>query len=253
MSEVNRSGRLGNSITRNIAGSIIAKKYNLKITYVDYELISKIGIPLFSGIEIYKNTKVINDNNYFKILNSNSINFNINIESYCQTKEITDQTHKYLNSDKNIEYFVNNNKYKDRYKNNNDCFIHIRLGDVEKWNPGFKYYDFVLSKIKYDNIFIATDSNNHNIIKEIQNKYKNVNIFDNNLINIFQFASTCRFVILSYGTFSAIIGYISFYSTVYYLKFCKKVAWDWDEKDECDMFRNKTTKIGKWIEIDIYE
>jgi hypothetical protein len=251
MSQVKGGGRLGNTITRNIAGSIIAKKHNLKITYQDYQLITQIGIPLFSGIKIYKNTNYVDDNNYFQILNANNIDFNINVNSYSQTKQITDETHKYLNSSENIEPFVNNNKYKDRYNNNNDCFIHIRLGDVSKWNPGFKYYDYVLSKLKYDNIYIATDSNNHIIIREIQNKYKNVNIMDDNIINIFQFGSTCRYVILSYGTFSAMIGYLSFYSTVYCLKFCKKIAWDWNATDECDMFRNKTTTLGEWIEIDI--
>jgi hypothetical protein len=47
MSQVNGGGRLGNSIFRNIAASIIAKKHNLKITYQRYHLMSEIGIPLF--------------------------------------------------------------------------------------------------------------------------------------------------------------------------------------------------------------
>lgn len=251
MSKVFGPGRLGNTITRNIAASIIAVRHNLKITYQNYQIINEIGIPLFSGIKIYKNSINVNDNNYFKILDETNIDFNVNIISYCQTKKITDEIHKYLNCDKNMEYFINNNKHKNRFNNNNDCFIHIRLGDVTKWNPGFKYYDYVLSKIDYSNIYIATDNNNHNIIKEIQNKYKNVNIMSNDLINIFQFASTCKYIILSYGTFSAIIGYISFYSIVYYLKFSSKYAWDWYTKDECNMFTNKSTKLKKWIEIDI--
>ncbi len=251
MSQVTGMGRLGNQIFRNIAASMIAKKHNLKITYQSYNLMSEIGIPLFLGTKIYNNIKHVNDDNYFLTMNKNNIDFNINLNSYCQTKQITDKTHAYLNSNENIEHFVNNNKYKDRYNNNNDCFIHIRLGDVTRWNPGFKYYDYVLSKLNYDNIYIATDSNDHSIIRDISNKYKNVNIMDNNIINIFKFATTCRFVILSYGTFSAIIGYLSFYSNVYCLKFCSEIAWDWNAKDECDVFRNKSTKRGKWIEIDI--
>ena len=135
MSHIEGQGRLGNSIIRNLAGSIIAKKHNLRITYQLYDLISEIGIPLFSGTNTYMSKKVVNDNNYFQILNEDNIDFNINIQSFCQTTQITDEVHKYLNSDENIEHFVNNNEYKYRYNNNNDCFIHIRLGDVVKWNP----------------------------------------------------------------------------------------------------------------------
>lgn len=251
MSKVIGGGRLGNMMTRNIAASIIAQKHNLQIIYQSHETMKKIGIPLFSGIKMYETQKNVNDNNYFSVLHSDKIEFNIILSSFCQTKQITDEIHTYLNSHKNMEYIMNNNRYNNRYNNNNDCFIHIRLGDVAKWNPGFKYYDYVLSKLKYDNIYIATDNSSHIIVRKILNKYKNVNIMDNNLVKIFQYGSTCRFVILSYGTFSAMIGYISYYSYVYCLKFCKKYAWDWDLKDECDMFRDKSTKLDKWTVIDV--
>ena len=72
----------------------------------------------------------------------------------------------------------------------------------------------------------------------------------NNLVEIFKFGSTCKYVVLSYGTFSALIGYISFFSTVYYKKYNPKHVWDLNAKDECDMFRDHSTKIGPWIEID---
>ena len=61
---------------------------------------------------------------------------------------ISDTIHHYLNQDEIVNKIINNNLYKTRYGNNNDCFIHIRLGkSVEKWNPGFEYYDSVLSKL----------------------------------------------------------------------------------------------------------
>ena len=150
-----------------------------------------------------------------------------------------------------MKHFIDNNKYKERYNNNNDCYIHVRLGDMERWNPGFKYYDSVLSKIKCENIYISTNDNNHSIIKQIKNKYGNVKIMNDDLHDIFQFGSTCRYVILSYGTFSALMGYLAFYSTVYCLKHSIKYAWDWNLADTCNMFTNKATKIEKWINIDI--
>tara|TARA_B100000242_G_C42908842_1_gene421438 strand:+ start:22 stop:795 length:774 start_codon:yes stop_codon:yes gene_type:complete len=251
MSSVKGDGGLGNAITRNLSGSILAKKHNLKITYHnEIDMIKDIGIPLFSGKQVFDKKIPVTENNYFNVLNENDIDFNIEIEgNFMQSKSITDEIFKHLNDNENMEQIKNNNPHKDRYNNNNDCFIHIRLGDTERWNPGFKYYDYVLSKLIYDKIYLATNDNNHNIIKEIQNKYKNVIVMDNNLVDIIQFGSTCRYVILSYGTFSAITGYISFYSQIYCLKMCENIAWDWGKN--CDMFQDKSSKLGKWVEIDI--
>jgi len=63
------------------------------------------------------------------------------------------------------------------------------------------------------------------------------------------FASTCKYVVLSYGSFSAIIGYLSFFSHVYYKKISDKTAWDWNSGDKNNMFNDKYSKIGKWQEI----
>ena len=72
------------------------------------------------------------------------------------------------------------------------------------------------------------------------------------IVNIFKFSSTCRYIILSYGSFSAVIGYISFYSDVYYLKRSKQIAWDWKETNN-DMCVDKSTKVSKWIEINMLD
>ena len=74
-------------------------------------------------------------------------------------------------------------------------------------------------------------------------------MLDTELNDIIIFDSTNKYVILSYGTFSAMIGYLSFYSYVHYITFCEKYAWDWNSNDECDMFLYKKTLISDWIEI----
>jgi formylmethanofuran dehydrogenase subunit B len=93
------------------------------------------------------------------------------------------------------------------------------LTDAEHYNPGFVYFDKVLSNITFDNIYIATDDPGHEIIQKILNKYENVSIVDYDIVDTIKFGSTCSNVILSHGTFSAIIGYLSFFSTVYYCKY----------------------------------
>jgi hypothetical protein len=73
-----KKGRLGNQIIRNLAVSLIAKKYNLKVNYYNKKLINNLGINLFSGRKNYKKkTKNLNDKNYFTIYNCNNLYYNL--------------------------------------------------------------------------------------------------------------------------------------------------------------------------------
>ena len=61
------NGRLGNQIIRNLAVSLIAEKHNIKVNYYNKDLINKLGINLFSGINEYNSIQELTDNNYFTI------------------------------------------------------------------------------------------------------------------------------------------------------------------------------------------
>jgi hypothetical protein len=247
MSICEGGGQFGNQIVRGIAQSIIAKKFDLDIKYQGKEDIEQLGFKLFVGNKTYDSTRTITDNDYTKTLYNKSINYNIKTDGYFQTYKISTIIHNYLQSDIIVNTIVSNNIHKDRYKNNNDCFVHIRLGDVEHYNPGFKYYDSIISKLTFNTLYIASNDLNHIIVKRLQHKYSNTKIYNTSLPDIMIFGSTCKYVILSYGTFSASIGYLSYYSYVYCLEFSIKYAWDWYASDECDMFRDKYSKISKWI------
>ena len=117
---------------------------------------------------------------------------------------------------------INKNPFNERYNNNNDIFIHVRLTDAANKNPGIKYYLKTIEKINnYENIYLSTDEKDHIIIKQIIEKYPNTKIIEFDEIKTFQFASTCKNIILSHGTFSAVIGYLSFFSDVYYPEYNK--------------------------------
>lgn len=226
-STTENKGRLGNQIFRNIAVSLIAEKHNLLVyNYASNENISKLGIKLFSGKNKYEYFSILNDDNYFTIYNTENLNTNLDPNyDYFQTKEISNFIYQYLNSNDIKSNIINNNEFKNRYNNNNDCYIHIRLDDAAHFNPGINYYLEVLNKIKYDNLYISTDEPTHNIIKEITNKYPKSNILLFNEINTIKFASTCKNIILSHGSFSAIIGYLSFYSTINYPEYQINKIW----------------------------
>jgi len=239
MTTTGNNGRLGNQIIRNLAVSLIAKKHNLNVNYYNKDLISKLGINLFSGDNIYKNTIKLTDDNYFDIYYSKKLNYNLEPNNnFFQTKNISNFLYNYLNNDKIKNNIILNNPYKRRYNRNNDLFIHIRLSDVSKYNPGIKYYIKAIKHIFYDNIYISTDEKNHDIIIKLLELYPNAILINFDEIPTIQFASTCTNIILSHGTFSTIIGYLAFYSNIYYPEYEIDKIWYGD-----------TFSIDNWIKV----
>ena len=248
MSKCIKRGKLGNAVFRSIATSIISKKFNLKTTYCEKEYVEKLGISLFSGDKVYSKTIKLEDHTYMNILKKEKFRKNIIFKDYFQIKEISILIHEYILNQ--INKIKINNTFNKRYNNNNDCFVHIRLGssngNVWRSNPGFGYYNNIIKTLNVDNIYISSDNLNSPIINNLKNTYNNVLLYNDSPINTILFASTCKKIILSYGTFSALIGYFSFYSDVYYYKKCEKYSWD---KKENDYFSDKYSKVSKWNEI----
>jgi hypothetical protein len=135
---------------------------------------------------------------------------------------------------------MDKNEFKERYANNNDLFIHIRLTDVEIFNPGIAYYIKAIKNINFDKLYISTDDPNNNIIINLKELYPSLELIFVDEITTFKFASTCKHIILSHGSFSAVIGYLSFFSNVYYPEYEANKIWFGD------MF-----SIDNWIKLSI--
>jgi hypothetical protein len=226
MTSTGSNGRLGNQIIRNLAVSLLAEKHNLKVDYYNKHLINKLGIELFSGSNLYNHIQYLTDDNYFTIYNSDELNYNLNPNNnYFQTKEITTFLYNYLHKDEIKSKFIDNNPFKERYTKNNDLFIHIRLTDVAHFNPGIKYYINAIKNVVFDNLYISTDDKNNSIITELLKLYPSSTLINYDEITTFQFASTCKHIVLSHGSFSAIIGYLSFFSNIYYPEYELNKVW----------------------------
>lgn len=214
------TGRIGNQLIRNIAVSFIAEKHDLYVNYANNDFFKHLGINLYCGKNKYEKIQRLTDNNYFLILNStDKLKTNLNSDKdYFQTRKITRMIYNYLHSENIKSNIIEKNNFKDRYNNNNDLFVHVRLDDATKFTPIIDYYINTINNINYENLYISTDEPSHQIIKELLVKFPSANLFLQNEFLTFQFASTCKYIILSRGTFSASIGYLAFYSTVYYPK-----------------------------------
>jgi len=200
---------MGNQIIRNMATSIIAEKFNLKVTYANHEAIDvRLGIPLFSGMHTHPTTALLTDENFFDF-SSSTQNINPN-NNYFQTARITEVLYAYLRLNRVQDRIIERNPFKERYGANNDVFIHVRLSDVMKLNPGIDYYQKALATIQFDKIWISTDSAHHPIIRELFAKFPSANLIQMDEIQTLQFGSTCNHIVLSHGSFSAVIGWLAF-------------------------------------------
>jgi hypothetical protein len=214
----------GNILIANLACHFICKISNLKFNYKYKDELKELGIELFEGENTYKNIALITVDNFYNIIKySTALNSNLRFNTYFQTPEFSLFIYAYFNTIK--DSIMKANIFKNRYQNNNDVFVHIRLGDVTEHNPGYDYYDSVLSKLTFDSGYIASDTIDDEICQRLIIKYKlsYINLREHHMI---MFASVCKHIVLSHGTFSWLFGAMAFFSDIYYSG--KKATWHGD-------------------------
>lgn len=211
-------GRFGNILILNILCSRIAKKYNLKFDYKWLEQSNELGLSLFTdGTCVFDNTILFDDDDFERFIENEDLTSNIVIRKHHQTPSCAHQIKKYILTPEIRNSIIYRNVFRDRYDHNNDVYIHVRLDDAHGFNPGYEYYDKVLSSITFDNGFISSDGITHTICSSLIDKYNlkivDFNYEDNkrenpsyNEILTIMFASTCKHIVCSGGTFSWIIG-----------------------------------------------
>lgn len=219
-------GRFGNQFFHNIAAHIIARKEDLKFVYQDYERMRRLGIDLFiDGKNTFpeSDTVYLDDSNFMEFIKHPFLcSKNIILDSYKQTREFCLFLREYFYQNRLFEQIIAKNKHHIRYQQNNDVYLHVRLGDkmdsIGIGVPGFDYYDAALTRIgSFKTGYISSDSINHPICQQLIAKY-GLRPYNSNEIDTIFFASTCSTIILSTGTFSWLIGFLAQFSSVYYPK-----------------------------------
>ena len=203
-----------------MAMHFMALKLNLNCSYKYFNKFEQLGLYLHVGENEYSDAETLNDNNFMKLIHKEELsktNILINNENWFQTEEFAFFLRCYFNIPYNKFKIINNNRFKSRYNNNNDLFIHVRLGDIENKIKNIHfYYERILSKTKFITGYISSDSIKSDFCKYLINKY-NLIVIDNSEIETIMFGSTCNNIILSGGTFSWLIGFFAFFSKhIYY-------------------------------------
>jgi hypothetical protein len=216
-------GRLGNLFIVGFAMHFIALKNNLKVSYKEHNKFIKLGIDWFSGQNTYDCTVKLTDSNFFQMITGKETKVNISIinDMWCQTKEFAQYLMKYMNEEPQKNKIIQNNIFNYNYNKNEDLYVHVRLGDVaNSYAHPFTYYDKALSNIKFKKGYISSDSINNPLCKKLIEKY-DLKVINLDEIETIMFASTCKYIVLSSGTYSWMIGLLAFYSQIYYPKIYK--------------------------------
>ena len=232
-------GRLCNQVIRSLAFDPIARKFDLYVDYFNHDQIKRFGFDLYSGSKNYSSRTTLNESNYWQTLQLDSLDTNLDAsQAYFQTNEIIQAIYKYLRTPHVQANIIQANPFRERYQTNNDLCVHIRLTDVAKYNPGVDYYLNTIRKLQFDTLYICTDEPDHTIIQQIQKEYPELKMVTYDEVETIQFASTCKYIIISHGSYSAVIGYLSFFSSVYYPDVEKGKVWcpnifsikEWEEQ-----------------------
>lgn len=220
--ETTGPGRFCNQVIRTSFASILAKKFDLAVDYAFGAELRRLGLELFNGSVVLPGefTETTEDA-VLDIIEERAppaatkYNFHNN-SCYFQSKRHTALLREWLLAQ--VDKIRAANPFAGRYRNNSEAFLHVRLGDVPGYNPGIEYYRAALGRVG-GNITgcISSDSPGNPLVQQLVAEYPGLRIVHtDDLVQLIQFASTFAHVILSHGSFSAVIGFLAFDSTVYY-------------------------------------
>lgn len=232
-------GRFANQFFRNVASHFIAKKNDIQFNYSCEKELDDLGFSLYKeGKNTYEtdNTISIQEHEIMDYIENpeKMIHSNIIMTGYYQIKDLCFYLKKYfMDNEERRQQIMEKNPYQSRYNQNDDLFIHVRLGDIIQngWNHSFDYYDSLMDDIykKYpiQKGYISSDSLEHEICQRLIEKY-NLTVFNDDEVHTIQFGSSCKYIVLSNGTFSWLIGFLGFFSTIYYPDPTMKPIWHGD-------------------------
>ena len=208
---IKKYGRLGNTMFRNCAASILSKKFNLKVEryFGEYEL--KILRPKFykGGTIIHENKiQVKNNSNLMSILRQTTVNSELYLGCTCQTRQfVLEYKQEILN-----QFTLN---YDQHHKD--DLFIHVRLGDciTENRVPSSEYYVQAIERSKFNKGYISSDTPSNELVIYLMNKF-NLTLYENGPAETINFAKDFGNLVLSKGTFSWWMAFLSQSKSVFY-------------------------------------
>lgn len=216
-------GRTGNNLIQYFSAYFFCKKFNIPfnvpqecpVNWLDMSLgvikwgeIFRVNPDDFivTGVpKLQHKSYIINDSNFNTFYYQNNFDASVieRFDGYFQNKDFLFSKQNEIKKLLNIKY--------DNAINKNDVLIHYRIGDLESQNLylPLTYYENILSEMKFDKGYIISDSLGHGNCQYLIDKYNLIPFDDESPINVMIFAKNFNNLILSDGTFSWWLGFLS--------------------------------------------
>lgn len=227
-------GRLGNKLIQYAAANILANSKKLSLEAFPCKETNKLfkksteleGQSFNNSLTTIRSAKELNRH----ILEVKK-ETNYKILGFFQTAGLLCKHRKSI-----LDLYSTSNPHK---QESNSAFIHCRLGDTTN-KPWRKYFSFEYlrkqlesSRCNYNNVFISSDSINHLELKTLIKNF-DLKVYKDSPINTILFASSFSNLILSAGSFSYWMAYLSkaknitVYEQKKYDPLQRNKAWDYN-------------------------
>lgn len=208
-------GRMGNMLFMNIFLSEYARRFGIAAEYKYADRFDRLGIGLFrDGGLVPAETVYLTDDNALSLLRDEQPCRSVRIENTCwlQQRGMAMLVDAYI---RDREATIRaHNRYRDRYDANTTLFVQVRLGDFQGHDfcMPFQYYDRAIRSLRgsFTDGVIASDSPDHPLCRELARAHGLTVLRADDPVETVMFGSTCRYIILSSGTFSWMIGVLAF-------------------------------------------
>ena len=232
------NGRLGNNIIQYITAFLFAKKNNFflnckpKTNYGDFGEYFK--LPISDGQIKGEEIVIVNDENYIKLFESKNLEIkHYHFEGFFQDKIFLEKYRKELLSLFELNY---------QKKDTNQVFVHYRIGDIidDRRMLPIEYFYESLDKINPIGGYISSENLSHKFCIQLMKKYNLVE-FQSDPLSTLNFAKNFDNIVLSEGTFSWLIGFLSSGKNIFCnernykwhgdinFSFWNKLGWDYDQ------------------------
>jgi hypothetical protein len=203
------SGRLGNNLLQYVAAYIFAKKFNLKLSSEGLDNV--FNLPSLDGDVTDGPIIDVDDSNFIYLLEMVSLSpAHYRFVGYYQDRGFI---LKYRDKIKRI-FNLTFTKIQD-----NQVFVAYRIGDIngERQMLPIEYYREALVKIGCGGGYITSDTPHHPNVIKLSEEF-NLTLYNDTPFNTIDFAKNFNKLVLSEGSFSWWIGFLSNAKKIYFNK-----------------------------------
>lgn len=206
-------GRLGNNLFQYAAAYIFARKFGFALSARMPNSIFELPLPTTTGIEksdsLLRETIEVGNENFMALLRQDSVkNAHYRFKGFYQLRDFILEHGDEIRGMFSLDY---------QEQNPSDVFVAYRIGDIANLRQmlPIQYYQEALTRLGAKSGYITSDSPDHPNVKKLSEQF-NLKVFRDTADRTIDFAKNFDNLVLSEGSYSWWIGFLSKAKNIYY-------------------------------------